>query len=38
MAVQLYYERIMREIYHRDPQTGQLLNLTPALRYNKISW
>lgn len=30
LAVQLYYERIMREIYKRDPQTGQKLNLNPA--------
>jgi hypothetical protein len=22
-AVQIYYERVMREIYHRDPTTGQ---------------
>lgn len=22
-AVQIYYERVMREIYHRDPVTGQ---------------
>lgn len=28
MAVQLYYERIMREIYHRDPVSGQKLTLT----------
>lgn len=25
-AVQLYYERIMRDIYHRDPVSGQVLN------------
>lgn len=23
LAVQIYYERVMREVYHRDPQTGQ---------------
>ena len=28
MAVQLYYERIMREVYQRDPVSGQKLNLT----------
>jgi len=22
-AVQIYYERVMREVYHRDPTTGQ---------------
>lgn len=22
-AVQIYYERVMREVYHRDPATGQ---------------
>lgn len=26
LAVQMYYERVMREIYHRDPQTGQKLS------------
>lgn len=33
LAVQLYYERIMREIYQRDPASGQKLNLehAPAL-------
>lgn len=25
MAIQMYYERVMREIYKRDPQTGQKL-------------
>lgn len=25
LAVQMYYERVMREIYQRDPQTGQKL-------------
>lgn len=25
LAVQLYYERVMRDVYHRDPQTGQKL-------------
>lgn len=30
LAVQLYYERVMREIYKRDPQTGKKLNLTPV--------
>jgi hypothetical protein len=25
LAVQLYYERVMREVYHRDPQSGQKL-------------
>jgi hypothetical protein len=25
LAVQMYYERVMREIYGRDPQTGQKL-------------
>lgn len=30
LAVQLYYERVMREIYKRDPRTGQKLNLTPV--------
>ena len=30
MAVQLYYERIMREIYHRDPINGQSLRPTPV--------
>ena len=23
LAVQMYYERVMREVYHRDPTTGQ---------------
>lgn len=27
LAVQLYYERIMREVYKRDPQTGRKLGL-----------
>lgn len=26
VAIQMYYERVMREIYKRDPQTGQKLN------------
>ena len=26
VAVQQYYERVMREIYHRDPKTGQKSN------------
>jgi len=26
MAVQMYHERVMRDIYKRDPQTGKLLN------------
>jgi hypothetical protein len=26
MAIQMYYERVMREIYNRDPQTGQKLS------------
>lgn len=30
LAVQLYYERIMREIYKRDPQTGKKINLNPV--------
>lgn len=30
MAVQLYYERTMREIYHVDPLTGRRLDLTQA--------
>lgn len=30
MAVQLYYERIMREIYHCDPISGEKLNLEQA--------
>lgn len=25
LAVQMYYERVMREVYHRDPQTGYKL-------------
>ncbi|MNH49923.1 hypothetical protein D3C73_15190 [compost metagenome] len=25
IAIQMYYERVMREIYKRDPQTGQKL-------------
>lgn len=25
VAIQMYYERVMREIYKRDPQTGQKL-------------
>lgn len=25
LAVQMYYERVMREVYQRDPQTGQKL-------------
>jgi hypothetical protein len=25
LAVQMYYERVMREVYRRDPQTGQKL-------------
>lgn len=25
-AVQMYYERVMRDIYHRDPATGQKLS------------
>ncbi len=25
LAVQMYFERVMREVYHRDPQTGQKL-------------
>jgi hypothetical protein len=25
LAVQIYYERVMREVYHRDPQSGQKL-------------
>lgn len=25
VAVQMYYERVMREVYHRDPQTGKPL-------------
>jgi hypothetical protein len=25
LAVQMYYERVMREVYHRDPQTGHKL-------------
>lgn len=29
-AVQLYYERIMREIYHRDPETGENLITSPV--------
>lgn len=24
-AIQVYYERVSREVYHRDPGTGQLL-------------
>jgi hypothetical protein len=26
VAIQMYYERVMREIYKRDPQTGQKLS------------
>ncbi|MGK2896662.1 MAG: hypothetical protein ACSLEY_03635 [Candidatus Saccharimonadales bacterium] len=26
LAVQMYYERVMRDVYHRDPQTGQKLS------------
>ena len=26
MAVQMYHERVMRDIYKRDPQTGKLIN------------
>jgi hypothetical protein len=26
LAAQMYYERVMREIYKRDPQTGQNLS------------
>lgn len=26
LAVQMYYERVMREVYNRDPQTGQQLS------------
>lgn len=26
LSVQMYYERVMREIYHRDPHTGQKLS------------
>lgn len=26
MAVQLYHERVMRDVYNRDPQTGKLIN------------
>lgn len=26
LAVQMYYERVMREVYNRDPQSGQKLS------------
>jgi hypothetical protein len=26
VAVQMYRERVMRDIYKRDPQTGKLIN------------
>lgn len=29
-AVQLYYERIMRDVYQRDPASGQALSSVPA--------
>lgn len=27
LAVQMYYERVMREVYHRDPHTGDKLEM-----------
>lgn len=30
LAIQLYYEKVSRDIYHRDPVTGQKLTETPA--------
>ncbi len=29
-AVQTYYERVMRNVYHRDPASGHLLTAQPA--------
>lgn len=31
LAVQIYYERVMREIYQRDPATGQFLPAAPMV-------
>lgn len=30
LATKLYYEQVMRGVYHRDPQTGKELTETPA--------
>lgn len=30
-ATQMYYERIMRELYRRDPHTGEMLTTTPDI-------
>jgi len=34
LAVRMYYDRSMREIYKFDPQTGQPINRTPATIYS----
>ena len=31
LATRMYYERIMRELYKRDPRTGQLLTAEPDI-------
>lgn len=31
MAIQIYYERVVREIYHYDPHTGHPLPTHPAI-------
>lgn len=31
LATRMYYERVMRELYKRDPRTGQLLTAKPDI-------